>query len=89
MKKVASKPKKPRWPLRGRDTRPSVVELFGNIKKSLPALQELLKRASSHWEYEDPWYRLYHQSFKVYALQAQTAQIVRTLQSLNPGRTLE
>ena len=36
--------------------------------------------------FEDPIYRFYHQSFKVYALQNETARIVRVLQSLAPDR---
>jgi hypothetical protein len=54
----------------------------------LPFLEKLLERCSTHWEYEDPIYRFYHQSFKVYGLQEQTAEIVSALQSLSPDTSL-
>lgn len=58
--------------------------LLANIKKRLPELESLLERVSSHWFYEDPIYRFYHRSFKVYGLQAETRAIVEALQSLAP-----
>ena len=48
----------------------------------------LFEEYSSHWGFEDPIYRFYHQSFKVYALQDETARIVRVLESLAPDRPL-
>lgn len=56
--------------------------LLRRIKSALPALEELLGQASSHWGYEDPIYRFYHQSFKVYALQGETDRIVEALRDL-------
>jgi hypothetical protein len=47
-------------------------------------LAKLLERFSSHWEFEDPVCRFYHQSFKVFALQHETQEIVAILQSLAP-----
>ncbi len=70
------------------DEREEVQRLFANLKRSLPALQQLLEACSHHWGYEDPVYRLYHQSFKVYALQQTTARIVAMLQELAPDRPL-
>src|SRR5262245_39252240 len=66
------------------DDRPEVQSLFSNLKGSLPALQELLKRCED--EYEDLVYRFYHQSFKVYRLQDLTLEIVAALQRLAPDR---
>ncbi len=40
------------------------------------------------WGYEDPIYRFYHGSFKVYDLQKQTMEIVAQLQSLLPEQPL-
>lgn len=51
-------------------------------------LTTALERYSSHWDYEDPVYRFYHHSFKVYWLQAATTDIVRLLGDLAPGRSL-
>jgi hypothetical protein len=48
----------------------------------------LLARNSDHWGYEDPVYRFYHQSFKVYFLQQQTEAIVAALAELAPDRPL-
>ena len=60
------------------------ARLLTAIKAALPMLEELWQQANSHWGYEDPVYRFYHQSFKVYQLHAQTTQIVNALQELAP-----
>jgi len=70
------------------DDRPESLSLLANLKASLPTLQELLDNCSSHWGYEDPIYRLYHQSWKVYGLQQTTVAIVAALQALAPERPL-
>jgi hypothetical protein len=59
-------------------------QLLTNIKLKLPGLEKLLKEMNSHWYYEDPVYRFYHQSFKVYNLQEQTKKIVEALRSIAP-----
>ena len=59
-------------------------DLLRSVKKHLPQLQELLAEMSSHWDYEDPIYRFYHQSFKVYRLQNSTMKIVKVLRQLAP-----
>jgi len=51
-------------------------------------LAALFARHSDHWGLEDPVYRFYHQSFKVFALQSQTTEIVRMLSQLMPERSL-
>ena len=48
------------------------------------ALKALLDASSDHWGFEDPVYRFYHQSFKVFWLQRQTETIVQRLSSLLP-----
>jgi hypothetical protein len=53
-------------------------------KVKLPELKALLLSVSDHWHYEDPIYRFYHQSFKVYPLQTTTLKIVSQLQALAP-----
>ena len=62
-------------------------ELLANIQAHWSELAELLEEISSHWLYEDPVYRFYHQSFKVYALQTETKRIVEALQSVAPRGT--
>ena len=62
--------------------------LLANLRGRRERLQDLLSRCSGHWTYEDPVYRFYHQSFKVYSLQQTTEAIVRELQDLVPGRPL-
>lgn len=62
--------------------------LLANIKQRLPALEALLDRARSHWEYEDYVYRFYHQSFKVFGVQSLTKQIVTALRDLLPDATI-
>jgi len=73
---------------RGLDDREAVRSLFDSIKAALPKLEELLARHSDHWNYEDPIYRYYHQSFKVYYLQAGTEEIVAALRELAPKLSL-
>lgn len=58
------------------------------IKVRLDELVALLKTASSHWHAEDAFYRFYHQSWKLYGLQRDTAQIVETLRELWPEKQL-
>lgn len=62
--------------------------LLAGIKQRLPELEELLKQVSDHWGFEDGFYRFYHQSFKVYGLQARTVRIREALGSLNPGKEM-
>lgn len=72
----------------GPDRSPEVLELFKNLKAKLPSLEKLFERYSSHWGYEDPIYRFYHQSYKLYYLQASTNEIIKNLQELAPDRPL-
>jgi hypothetical protein len=61
------------------------AELLANIKANLPDLEKLLDEVCSHWVYEDRVYRFYHQSFKVYDIQAVTKKIVDALWRLAPA----
>jgi hypothetical protein len=63
-------------------------ELLARLRASAADLRSLLAANSDMWGYEDPVYRFYHQSFKVYAVQRQTERIVRALRELAPGRPL-
>jgi len=71
------------------DDRPEVRALLGRLNAEIGTLGTLLRECSGHWGYEDPIYRFYHQSFKVYALQGQTSRIVAALESLRPGQPLD
>src|SRR3989339_1730149 len=66
------------------EKRAEEAKLRAVIAKELPRLEQLFQEASSHWGYEDPIYRFYHQSFKVFGLQQQTEQIVDALRGLAP-----
>lgn len=55
------------------DDRPEVTALFANLKAARKPLSALLLKHSGEWTYFDPVYRYYHQSFKVFGLQAGTA----------------
>lgn len=70
------------------DDTPAVMALFSSLKAALPALEKLLNEYSGEWGYEDPIYRFYHQSFKVYALGHATKRIVSALQALAPEQQL-
>ena len=64
------------------------ADLLRRIKADLPALRELLDSLSDQWGYEDPVYRFYHHSFKVFGLQNRTEEVVGVLRSLLPTREL-
>ena len=64
------------------------LTLLANLRLRRRELQRLFDDVSDHWRFEDPVYRFYHQSFKVYLLQEETEAIVRTLKSLAPDRPL-
>lgn len=68
--------------------RPEEAALIVRLHERQVELAVLLERASSHWGFEDPVYRFYHQSYKVFSLQDQTLGIVRALEALAPGRPL-
>lgn len=68
-----------------RDCRPEVNELFRNLQAELQALETLLAQNTDQWGYQDPIYRFYHQSLKVYNLQTQTLAITEKLQQLAPN----
>lgn len=69
-------------------SRAAEVTLLASLRAHQTELSALLQRSSDHWGFEDPVYRFYHQSFKVYALQGHTTAIVRLLASLAPDRPL-
>lgn len=62
-------------------------ELLGRIKSDLPALRDLLADLNGR-DYEDPIYRFYHHSYKVFNLQNRTEEIVSALRNLLPERNL-
>jgi len=64
------------------------LTLLANLREHRASLSALLLRHSDHWGFEDPVYRFYHQSWKVFALQSQTEVIVSMLGQLVPGRAL-
>ena len=70
------------------DSQGKGAQLLTTIQGRLPELQALWEKVSSHWGYEDPVYRFYHDSFKVYRVQQTTVEIFRVLQSLMPDRYL-
>jgi len=63
------------------------AQLLSTIQARLPELQALWRK-SVPLGYEDPIYRYYHNSFKVYRVQQTTLDIFRILQSLMPDRYL-
>lgn len=77
----------PAW-LSGETARAAEVALLDNLRRRADELRQLLESSSDHWGFEDPVYRFYHQSFKVYGLQERTRAIVEALRSLAPDRPL-
>lgn len=70
------------------DTDPEIATLLLNLRAARPSLEALVAQCSGEWGYEDPLYRLYHHSFKVYGVQSQTLAIVAALSDLAPARPL-
>ena len=66
----------------------SEKRLIANITTAHDDLFRLLEEVNDHWGYEDAIYRFYHQSFKVFFLQASTEKIVTALQNLLPEQPL-
>jgi hypothetical protein len=62
--------------------------LLSRLKERKTELEQLLAKLGSHWTHEDGFYRYYHQSFKVYGVQAETERAVRVLRDLLPERKL-
>jgi hypothetical protein len=62
--------------------------LIRRLRERRAELVETLTDCSDHWGFEDPIYRFYHQSLKVYALQDMTLRIVGALENLAPDRPL-
>ena len=58
--------------------------LLLNLRRDRNELERLLESCGDHWGYEDPIYRFYHQSFKVYDLQEATNAITKKFQDLAP-----
>jgi hypothetical protein len=58
--------------------------LRANLQSQSNGLIELFESVNDHWGFEDPIYRFYHQSFKVYFLSDSTKQIVASLRQLLP-----
>lgn len=62
--------------------------LLQRLKENKPRLEQMVNDMSGHWSYEDPFYRYYHGSFKVYGVQDTTVQAVKLLRELLPERQL-
>ena len=59
-------------------------DLLRVLQGRVNELKSVFEASSNHWGFEDPVYRFYHQSFKVYWLQECTREIVKHLQALAP-----
>lgn len=64
------------------------AQLIEAIKSNLPALEKLLAELDGEWATEDLVYRFYHQSFKLYAIQTRTTDVVAALRALLPDLPL-
>lgn len=64
------------------------LALVASLRADAQPLRALFDASCNHWGFEDPVYRFYHQSFKVFGLQSQTEAIVQRLERLVPERSL-
>lgn len=71
----------------GNDRETEIV-LLKNLERHHGELAALLEECTGHWGFEDPIYRFYHQSFKVFGLQKRTQEIVGLLRTVAPNRSL-
>ena len=71
-----------------RDRAEFEIILLAGLKQYKSELDAMLQEMSAHWTYEDPFYRFYHQSFKVFGIQQTTERAVTLLRKLVPGREL-
>lgn len=62
--------------------------LLDNIKQNMDMLGQLLEKYSGMWHFEDPIYRFYYQSFKVFRLKQDTQEIVDALEIICPEGTV-
>jgi hypothetical protein len=62
--------------------------LLAALSRDREKLRALLAVVSGAQGYEDPIYRFYHHSFKVFGLQNLTVSIVTALRALMPDRSL-
>ena len=60
------------------------VRLLRNLREKEAELKSQLEACSDHWGYEDPVYRFYHQSFKVFWLQERTRSLAALLAEIAP-----
>lgn len=60
------------------------IQLLANIKENSEEIGNLLFKLDKKWGLEDYFYRLYHHSFKTYAAQSTTEEIVELLKKLDP-----
>ena len=70
------------------DDSPEVLALFSRLQESMPKLQALLAECAESGAVEEGVYRVYHQSFKCFALPSWTSRIVFALRELSPDRPL-
>lgn len=68
-----------------KNRRSAEVILLRNLREREEELRRALEASSDHWGYEDPVYRFYHQSFKVYWLQERTQSMLALLAALAPS----
>lgn len=64
------------------------IRLLENLRAEKQSLEKLYVSCNDHWGFEDPIYRFYHQSFKVFLLQESTKRIVSALRSLLPEQPI-
>jgi len=62
--------------------------LICNLHKYKNECKELLSDVMSMWLYEDPIYRFYHHSFKVFWMQDTTIRIVKILIKISPNKEM-
>lgn len=63
-------------------------KLLRAIKDRMPDLETALGDYGSHWGYEDPIYRFYHHSFKVYGVQDRVGKTVALFREIGQAAGL-
>jgi hypothetical protein len=68
----------------GTTKRDAEVRLLRKLREREAELRTQLEACRDHWGYEDPVYRFYHQSFKVFWLQERTRSLAGLLAEITP-----
>ncbi len=60
-----------------------------NTQRRMPLLEKMLNEMNDRWNYEDCIYRFYHQSYKVYYMQALTVEATNLFEEIGKAAQID